>query len=150
MSFPGGSTVKNQPVMQKIQVWSLGWEDPLEKEVYFPLQYSCLGNSMDRGAWWVTVRGSQRVRQDWVPLHAHMQVSWKVFPDLSGWGISASYKSPTYWVSFFLVPHTMAGVHVFIQLFNTSLDSLEAPQRQAWEWPLFTTVSIVSASRMGT
>ena len=22
-----------------------------------PLQYFCLGNSMDRGAWWVTVRG---------------------------------------------------------------------------------------------
>ena len=22
-----------------------------------PLQYSCLGNPMDRGAWWVTVRG---------------------------------------------------------------------------------------------
>ena len=22
-----------------------------------PLQYSCLGNSVDRGAWWVTVHG---------------------------------------------------------------------------------------------
>ena len=22
-----------------------------------PLQYSCLGNSMDRGAWWATVHG---------------------------------------------------------------------------------------------
>ena len=22
-----------------------------------PLQYSCLGNPVDRGAWWVTVRG---------------------------------------------------------------------------------------------
>ena len=27
-----------------------------------PLQYSCLENSMDRGAWQATVRGSQRVR----------------------------------------------------------------------------------------
>ena len=26
-----------------------------------PLQYSCLGNPMDRGAWWATV---QSVRQD--------------------------------------------------------------------------------------
>ena len=25
-----------------------------------PLQYSCLGNPMDRGAWWATVHGSQR------------------------------------------------------------------------------------------
>ena len=22
-----------------------------------PIQYSCLGNSMDRGAWWATVHG---------------------------------------------------------------------------------------------
>ena len=31
-----------------------------------PLQYSCLENPMDGGAWWVTVHGSQRVRHDWV------------------------------------------------------------------------------------
>ena len=29
-----------------------------------PLQYSCLNNFKDRGAWWDTVYGSQRVRQD--------------------------------------------------------------------------------------
>ena len=28
------------------------------------LQYSCLENSMDRGAWWVTSMGSQRVGHD--------------------------------------------------------------------------------------
>ena len=27
-----------------------------------PLQYSCLENAMDRGAWWATVMGPQRVR----------------------------------------------------------------------------------------
>ena len=26
-----------------------------------PLQYSCLGNPIDRGAWWAAVMGSQRV-----------------------------------------------------------------------------------------
>ena len=31
-----------------------------------PLQYSCLENSMDRGAWWATVHGSQRLRHDLV------------------------------------------------------------------------------------
>ena len=33
--FPGGTVVKNPPAIQEvqeIQVWSLGWEDPLEKE----------------------------------------------------------------------------------------------------------------------
>ena len=29
-----------------------------------PLQYSCLGNPMDREAWWAIVIGSQRVRHD--------------------------------------------------------------------------------------
>ena len=29
-----------------------------------PLQYSCLENPMDRGAWWVQSMGLQRVRHD--------------------------------------------------------------------------------------
>ena len=29
-----------------------------------PLQYSCLGNPLDRGAWWVTVYGVERVRHN--------------------------------------------------------------------------------------
>ena len=38
-----------------------------------PLQYSCLGNSMDWGAWWATVHG---VEKSWTWLsnwtHTHM------------------------------------------------------------------------------
>ena len=36
-----------------------------------PLQYSCLGNPKDRGAWWIQSTGLQRVRQDLVTEHAH-------------------------------------------------------------------------------
>ena len=36
-------------------VSSLGQEDILEKGNGSPLQYSCLGNPMDRGAWQATV-----------------------------------------------------------------------------------------------
>ena len=39
-----------------------------------PLQYSCLENSMDRGAWWVTVYGitkSQTRLSDWVCTCVH-------------------------------------------------------------------------------
>ena len=46
--------------MQETQeMWfrSLGWEDPLEGGNGNPLQYSCLENSTDRGAWWATVHG---------------------------------------------------------------------------------------------
>ena len=43
--------------MQETGVRSLCLEDPLEKENVdcHPLQYSCLGNPMDRGAWRATV-----------------------------------------------------------------------------------------------
>ena len=33
MAFPGGSVVENPPEMQETWVQSLGWEDPLEKEM---------------------------------------------------------------------------------------------------------------------
>ena len=33
MGFHVGSVVKNLPAKQEIQVQSLGWEDPLEKEM---------------------------------------------------------------------------------------------------------------------
>ena len=40
---------KNLPAVQETRVQSLGWEDPLEKEMATPLQYPCLENLMDRG-----------------------------------------------------------------------------------------------------
>jgi len=49
--------VKNPPEMQETWVRSLAQEDPLEKRNGNPVQYSCLGNPMDRGAWWATVQG---------------------------------------------------------------------------------------------
>jgi len=53
-AFLVAQMVKNLPEMQETWVWSLGWEDPLEKEM---ANYSCLENSMDRGAWRATVHG---------------------------------------------------------------------------------------------
>jgi len=50
LGFPGGPVIKNQPAMQEMWVQSLGQEDPLEKGIVTPLQYSCLENPMDRGA----------------------------------------------------------------------------------------------------
>ena len=73
-------TVKHLSIMLETQVQSLGWEDPLEKGMTThssilapppkkkgskkygegndnPLQYSCLEDSMDRGACWSTVHG---------------------------------------------------------------------------------------------
>ena len=61
--------VRNLSAVQETQemwVQSLGWEDPLEKGITnHPLQYSCLENRMDRGAWQVAVYG---VAKSWTQL----------------------------------------------------------------------------------
>ena len=44
-------TVKNLPAMQQTWVRSLGWEDSPGEGNGNTLQYSCLENSVDRGAW---------------------------------------------------------------------------------------------------
>ena len=49
-------TVKNLPEMWETWVQSLGWERAPGGEHGNPLQYSCLENPMDRGAWWATVQ----------------------------------------------------------------------------------------------
>ena len=43
--------------MPETRVRSLGQENPLGEGNGNPLQYSCLGNPMDRGTWWATVHG---------------------------------------------------------------------------------------------
>ena len=35
-----------------------------------PLQYSCLENLMDRGAWWSTVHGSEKSQHDSTSKHS--------------------------------------------------------------------------------
>ena len=55
---PVNQTVKNLPAMWETWLQSLSQEDPLKKGmVTYPLQYSCLENSIDRGAWRAIVHG---------------------------------------------------------------------------------------------
>ena len=54
--------LKSLTAMQETRVQALGWEEPLEKGNSNPLQYSCLENPMDRGAWQATVYGVTRVK----------------------------------------------------------------------------------------
>ena len=51
--------------MRETQVWPLGQKDSPGEGNGCPLQYSCLENSTDRGAWWATVHGVKRVRDNW-------------------------------------------------------------------------------------
>ena len=47
--------VKRLPTMRETQVRSLGWEDPLEKEM--ATHSSTVAWKIHRGAWWATVHG---------------------------------------------------------------------------------------------
>ena len=49
--------LKHLPSMWETWAQSLGWEGPPGEENGNPLQYSCLENPMDGGAWWATVHG---------------------------------------------------------------------------------------------
>ena len=50
--------VKNLPAMQETQSSIPGLGRYPGKGNGSPVQYSCLENSMDRGAWWATVHGA--------------------------------------------------------------------------------------------
>ena len=54
--------LKRLPAMQETQVRSLGWEDPLEKEMATHSSILGLENPMDREAWWATVHGVAKSR----------------------------------------------------------------------------------------
>ena len=55
MGFSGGSVVKNPPANAGDTDLILGLGRSPEEGNGKPLQYSCLGNPMDRGTWWSIV-----------------------------------------------------------------------------------------------
>ena len=57
MGFPGDSVVKNLPVSAGDMGSISGLGRSLGEGNGNPLQYSCLGNPMDRETWWATVHG---------------------------------------------------------------------------------------------
>ena len=65
--FPGGSVVTNLPANAGVTVLIPGFRRSLGEGNGNPLQYCCLKNPIDRGAWWATVHGViQRVRHNLV------------------------------------------------------------------------------------
>ena len=72
--FPGGSAVKDLPAMQEMRVPSLGWENPLEKEMATHSSILAMAPHSSTLAWkiaWTEEPGRLlstsllRVRQDW-------------------------------------------------------------------------------------
>ena len=68
-----------------------------------PLQYSCLGNPMDRGAWWVTVQGVTKIRtqlSDWARRHKHTHHwTWYSMKNIPKVGLLLSVESSLFLVS---------------------------------------------------
>ena len=69
---PVAQQVKSPPAMQEMRVRFLGGEDPLEEGMSTHSNIlGCLGNPMDRWAWWATVHG---VAKSWAQLSPYMCV----------------------------------------------------------------------------
>ena len=71
--FPGGSVVKNPPAKARDNTRDAGlisgWGRAPGEGNGNPFQYSCMENSLDRGAWWATVHGVKK-SQTRVSMHA--------------------------------------------------------------------------------
>ena len=65
MGFPGDSMVMNSPVNAEDAVSIPGWGRAPGEGNGNPLQYPCLENLMDRGAWWAAVH---EVAKSWARL----------------------------------------------------------------------------------
>ena len=65
MGFPGGSLVKKVPANAVNSSLIPGSRRSPGEGNGNPLQYSCLENPMDRGAWWAIVHG---VAKNWIEL----------------------------------------------------------------------------------
>ena len=85
MALVVAQIVKNLPAMQETRVQSLGWED-LGEGNGNPLQYSCLENPLDRGAWQAAVHG---VTESWTRLSAlactHAGMDGEINTWMDGW-----------------------------------------------------------------
>ena len=55
LGFPSSSMVKNPPAIQEMRVQSLGWEDPLEKEMATHPSILAWEILWTEGAWWAIV-----------------------------------------------------------------------------------------------
>ena len=66
--------VKNPPAMQETRLWSLGKEDPLEKEMTTHSKILAWTALMDRGAWRATVHG---LTKNWPQLSHQHTHTWQ-------------------------------------------------------------------------
>ena len=81
MGFPGGLVVMNLPTnawdTKRPWVWSLGLQDPMEKEMATHPSIFCLEHSIDRRDWWDTIHGvSKSQTQLTIHTHTHTHIKY--------------------------------------------------------------------------
>ena len=98
--------VKNLPLMQETQVrslgwevWSLGWEDPVEKEMATNCSFLAWRIPWTEEPGRLQSTESQRVRHNWVTLTFPAETTSGVFPTI--WGL------------IFCLGHTCLGISAF-------------------------------------
>ena len=84
--------VKRLPTMWETQVRSLGQGRSPGEGNGNPLQYSCLENPMDRGAWWATIHGVTKSR---TRLSDFCVCRWRGAPGIPQAPVSAWHWVPS-------------------------------------------------------
>ena len=80
LGFPGGLAVKNMPAVQKIQVWSLGQEDPLEKDMATHSSILAWETPWTEEPAWLQSMGLRRDRHDWVTEYTNTHTQAYIRP----------------------------------------------------------------------
>ena len=76
LGFPDGSVIKNMPANAGDDAGLIsGSGRSSGEENGYPLQYSCLENSVDRGAWWAIVHGAAK-ESDMTERLTHTHTLW--------------------------------------------------------------------------
>ena len=100
--FPGGSEVKASAYNVRNLGSIPGWGRSPGEENGNPLQYSCLENPMDGGAWWATVHGVTKSRHDRATSVQFMSFCSNLFHDCL-WPCTRSCLE--YWASAPILAH---------------------------------------------
>ena len=88
LGFPSGSVVKNPPANGEDVDLTLGSRISPGEGNGNPLQYSCLGNPMDRGTWRAAVHGvtkSQTQLSDQTTVFHCMHIPYFLYPFICWW-----------------------------------------------------------------
>ena len=108
-----------------------------------PLQYSCLQNPMDRGAWQATVMGSQRVEHNWAIEHTHL-ISNFVLEMIQSYlkGTLGRKSSILFLVSFL----SILALFLLIRIISYSLKKKNKQKKNLWSWTNLTLLWLVDNS----